>query len=69
MTSSGMNGFNIITNASPKWDRTRCPFDNTLNSDALNFMFYGKYKYKILIFLRKLISRYAALMVNIFHYP
>ena len=25
MTSSGKNGLNIITNASPKWDRTRCP--------------------------------------------
>ena len=24
MTSSGMNGLNIRTNASPKWDRTRC---------------------------------------------
>ena len=25
MTSSGENGLNIRTNASPKWDRTRCP--------------------------------------------
>ena len=25
MTSSGKNGLNIRTNASPKWDRTRCP--------------------------------------------
>ena len=25
MTSSGNNGLNIRTNASPKWDRTRCP--------------------------------------------
>ena len=25
MRSSGMNGLNIRTNASPKWDRTRCP--------------------------------------------
>ena len=25
MTSSGKNGLNIKTNASPKWDRTRCP--------------------------------------------
>ena len=25
MTSSGKNGPNIRTNASPKWDRTRCP--------------------------------------------
>ena len=25
MTSSGKNGLNISTNASPKWDRTRCP--------------------------------------------
>ena len=25
MTSSGMNGLNIRTNASPEWDRTRCP--------------------------------------------
>ena len=25
MTSSGKNGLNIETNASPKWDRTRCP--------------------------------------------
>ena len=25
MTSSGKNGINIRTNASPKWDRTRCP--------------------------------------------
>ena len=24
MTSSGMNGLNIKTNASLKWDRTRC---------------------------------------------
>ena len=24
MTSSGKNGLNIRTNASPKWDRTRC---------------------------------------------
>ena len=24
MTSSGENGLNIRTNASPKWDRTRC---------------------------------------------
>ena len=24
MTSSGKNGLNITTNASPKWDRTRC---------------------------------------------
>ena len=26
MTSSGKNGLNIRTNASPKWDRTRCEF-------------------------------------------
>ena len=25
MKSSGKNGLNIRTNASPKWDRTRCP--------------------------------------------
>ena len=25
MTSSGKNGLDIRTNASPKWDRTRCP--------------------------------------------
>ena len=25
MTSSGKDGLNIRTNASPKWDRTRCP--------------------------------------------
>ena len=25
MTNSGKNGLNIRTNASPKWDRTRCP--------------------------------------------
>ena len=25
MTCSGKNGLNIRTNASPKWDRTRCP--------------------------------------------
>ena len=25
MTSSGKNGLNIRTNASPKWDRTKCP--------------------------------------------
>ena len=25
MTSSGKNGLNIITNTSPKWDRTWCP--------------------------------------------
>ena len=25
MTSSGKNGLNIRTIASPKWDRTRCP--------------------------------------------
>ena len=25
MTISGKNGLNIRTNASPKWDRTRCP--------------------------------------------
>ena len=25
MTSSGMNGLNMRTNASPIWDRTRCP--------------------------------------------
>ena len=25
MTSSGKNGLNIRTHASPKWDRTRCP--------------------------------------------
>ena len=25
MTGSGKNGLNIRTNASPKWDRTRCP--------------------------------------------
>ena len=25
MRSSGKNGLNIRTNASPKWDRTRCP--------------------------------------------
>ena len=25
LTSSGKNGLNIRTNASPKWDRTRCP--------------------------------------------
>ena len=25
MTSSGKNGLNIRTNASPKWDRIRCP--------------------------------------------
>ena len=25
MTSSGKNGLNIRTNASPKWDRTSCP--------------------------------------------
>ena len=25
MTSLGKNGLNIRTNASPKWDRTRCP--------------------------------------------
>ena len=25
ITSSGMNGLNIRINASPKWDRTRCP--------------------------------------------
>ena len=25
MTSSGKNSLNIRTNASPKWDRTRCP--------------------------------------------
>ena len=25
MTSLGENGLNIRTNASPKWDRTRCP--------------------------------------------
>ena len=25
MTTSGKNGLNIRTNASPKWDRTRCP--------------------------------------------
>ena len=25
MTSSGNNRLNIRTNASPKWDRTRCP--------------------------------------------
>ena len=25
MTSSGKNGLSIRTNASPKWDRTRCP--------------------------------------------
>ena len=25
MTSSGKNGLNIRTNASPKWDMTRCP--------------------------------------------
>ena len=24
-TSSGENGLNIRTNASPNWDRTRCP--------------------------------------------
>ena len=24
MTSSGKNGLNIRTNASPQWDRTRC---------------------------------------------
>ena len=27
MTSSGKNGLNIRTNASPKWDKTRCPED------------------------------------------
>ena len=26
MTSSGESRLNIRTNASPKWDRTRCPF-------------------------------------------
>ena len=25
MTNSGKNGLNIRTNASPKWDRTKCP--------------------------------------------
>ena len=25
LTSSGKNGLNMRTNASPKWDRTRCP--------------------------------------------
>ena len=25
MTSVGENGFNIRTNASPKWDSTKCP--------------------------------------------
>ena len=25
IASSGKNGLNIRTNASPKWDRTRCP--------------------------------------------
>ena len=29
MTSSGKNGLNIRTNASPKWDRTRCPEEFT----------------------------------------
>ena len=29
MTSSGKNGLNIRTNASPKWDRTRCPEEYT----------------------------------------
>ena len=29
MTSSGKNGLNIRRNASPKWDRTRCPEEKT----------------------------------------
>ena len=32
MTSSGKNGLNIRTNASPKWDRTRCPSHRLLFS-------------------------------------
>ena len=31
MTSSGKNGLNIRTNASPKWDRTSCPESCFLN--------------------------------------
>ena len=38
MTSLGKNGLNIRTNASPKWDRTRCP-DCWLAAPVA--MFYG----------------------------
>ena len=31
MTSTGKNGLNIGTNASPKWDRTRCPEEKHQN--------------------------------------
>ena len=43
MTSSRKNGLNIRTNASPKWDRTRCP-EEYASSDWLAapvVMFYG----------------------------
>ena len=43
MTSSGKNGLNIRTNASPKWDRTKCPGGVSILCwlDAPVAMFYG----------------------------
>ena len=43
MTSSGENDLNIRTNASPKWDRTRCPEELASSVGWLHplQMFYG----------------------------
>ena len=40
MTISGMNVLNIRTNASPKWDRTRCSEEETPIRD-LNHLYHG----------------------------
>ena len=46
MTSSGKNGLNIRTNASPKWNRTRCPEESVLCWLAARVaMFYGPPKF------------------------
>ena len=37
MTSSGKNGLNIRTNASPKWDRTRCP-EGKININLVHWL-------------------------------
>ena len=43
MTSSGQNGLNIRTKASPKWDRTRCPEEWASHNSVQDQHLYESY--------------------------
>ena len=81
MTSSGKNGLNIRTNASPEWDKTRGPeeslfiFQNYFSRQFLDFSYIQCNDDKIITvflvdllfgYLHKKVSLLLVYMINIF---